>query len=70
MKVLNREKKESNEKITNISVCLSAVAVLICIGGLIYEYRSGNKSYGVWGILLLSNLTIMLANISNKNSKK
>lgn len=70
MEVLDKEKKESNERVTNISVCLSVTAILICIGGLIYEYISKNNSYWVWGLLLLSNLTIMLANISNKNNKK
>lgn len=70
MEVLDKEKKESNERVTNISVCLSVTAILICIGGFIYEYISKNNSYWVWGLLLLSNLTIMLANISNKNNKK
>lgn len=70
MKALSTEKKEAKNTVVNISVWLSATAILICIGGLIYEYISKNNSYWVWGLLLLSNLTIMLANISNKNNKK
>lgn len=67
---MDKEKKKAKNTVVNISVCLSSIAVLICIGGLIYEYVSKDKSYWLWGILLLSNFTILLANLSNKDDKK
>lgn len=67
---MDKEKKEAKNTVFNISVCLSSIAILICIGGLIYEYVSKDKSYWLWGLLLLSNIIILLGNISNKNSDK
>lgn len=70
MKELDEEKKKAKNTVVNISVCLSSIAVIICIGGLIYEYVSKDKSYWIWGILLLSNFIILLANLLNKDNKK
>lgn len=67
---MDKEKKKAKNTVVNISVCLSVIAVLISFGGLVYEYVSKDKSYWLWGILLLSNFTILLANLSNKDDKK
>lgn len=62
--------KKENKSVINVSVCLSIFAVLISVCGLVYQFISKDNEYLVFIALLLSNLTVLVANLSTSKNKK
>lgn len=58
------------KKILTVPVCLSFLTVLVSLAGLIYQFFSEDDQYLAFAALLVSNLTLLVANLSNNNSKK
>ncbi len=59
------------KKFLNVPICLSIIAVLVSLAGLIYQFFSKDNEYLAFLALLVSNITVLVANISinNKNKK-
>ncbi len=58
------------KKIFTVPVCLSLLTVLVSLAGLIYQFFSDDDQYLAFAALLVSNLTLLVANLSNNNNKK
>lgn len=62
--------KKKDKKLLKSSITISTIAILICIICFVYETISKNGNPGFWIIIGLSNLSILLANISNYKKLK
>ena len=57
-------------KKNNIPVCLSILAVIVSLCGLIYQFFSDDDQYLAFFALLISNITVLVATISTNKNKK
>ncbi len=58
------------KKIFTVPVCLSLLAVLVSLAGLIYQFFSEDNEYLAFSALLVSNLTVLVSVLSNNKNKK
>lgn len=53
-------------KNNKIAIWASLIAILVCIGWIIYELISKNNDYGLWIVLLLLNVSTLFSNIDDE----
>lgn len=53
-------------KNNKIAIWSSIIAILVCVGWIIYELISKNNDYGLWIVLLLSNISILFSNTNDE----
>lgn len=53
--------------VNKVSMWCSIMAILVCIGWIIYEFLSKENDYALWIILLLLNVSVLFSNMNNKN---
>ena len=62
--------KKEKKSIITVPVFLSILAVLVSLAGLIYQFCSKENDYLAFAALLVSNITLLVANLTNNNGKK
>ena len=52
--------------VNKVSMWSSIIAMLVCVGWIVYEFVSKRNDYALWVVLLLLNTSVLFSNMKNK----